>query len=354
MHTHLRDELELLERIGALDARRARGRESAGPRGELHPSIGISRRARALRCREMAARWKFLIALWTVYLVWGSTYVAIKISVRTLPAFLSAGLRFLLAGAVLALILTLSGRSLRVTRKELASSALLGLALLGLGVGVVTLAETRIDSSTAAMIVGIGAAAGDPVAHPGTRAGRARDTAERARRARRARTDRDPRHRRLLQCDRPRADGRRDSLVVARLVLRPPAAAAGGWLRRDDLGDVERGALPARARLRHRRARRRRSRRLQPRVRRSLAVSRPGRHADRLHRLRLAAPQRADLEGGHTSVREPARRDRARRRPARRADHADHRHRRGADRRLGLRRRAPAGAAARRPFTCER
>ena len=102
----------------------------------------------------MAARWKFLLALWTVYLVWGSTYVAIKISVRTLPAFLSAGLRFLLAGVLLALILTLRGRSLRVTRRELASSALLGLALLGLGVGVVTLAETRIDSSTAAMIVG--------------------------------------------------------------------------------------------------------------------------------------------------------------------------------------------------------
>src|SRR6188508_2514982 len=102
----------------------------------------------------MTARWKFLVALWTVYLVWGSTYVAIKISVRTLPALLSAGLRFLLAGLLLALILTLRGRSIRVTRKELASSALLGLSLLVLGVGIVTLAETRIDSSTAAMIVG--------------------------------------------------------------------------------------------------------------------------------------------------------------------------------------------------------
>jgi drug/metabolite transporter (DMT)-like permease len=102
----------------------------------------------------MAARWKLLTALWTVYLVWGSTYFAIKISVRTLPAFLSAGSRFLLAGGVLALILTLRGRSIRVTRKELASSALVGLSLLGLGVGIVTLAETRIDSSTAAMIAG--------------------------------------------------------------------------------------------------------------------------------------------------------------------------------------------------------
>jgi drug/metabolite transporter (DMT)-like permease len=102
----------------------------------------------------MAARWKLLTALWTVYLVWGSTYVAIKLSVRTLPAFLSAGSRFLLAGVLLALILSLRGRRIRVTRRELASSALLGLSLLGLGVGMVTLAETRIDSSIAAMIAG--------------------------------------------------------------------------------------------------------------------------------------------------------------------------------------------------------
>src|ERR671910_588330 len=100
------------------------------------------------------APWKFLTALWTVYLVWGSTYLAIKISVRTLPAFLSAGSRFLLAGALLALILVATGRSIRVTRRELSSSAVLGLSLLALGVGMVTLAETRIDSSIAAMIAG--------------------------------------------------------------------------------------------------------------------------------------------------------------------------------------------------------
>ena len=100
------------------------------------------------------APWKLLTALWTVYLVWGSTYVAIKVSVRTLPAFLSAGSRFLLAGGLLALILWLTGRSIRVTRRELTASALLGLSLLAFGVGMVTLAETRIDSSIAAMIAG--------------------------------------------------------------------------------------------------------------------------------------------------------------------------------------------------------
>jgi drug/metabolite transporter (DMT)-like permease len=100
------------------------------------------------------ARWKMLTALWTVYLVWGSTYFAIKISVRTLPPFLSAGARFLLAGALLALILAVLGRSIRVSRRELGGAAVVGTSLLALGVGVVTLAETRIDSSTAAMIAG--------------------------------------------------------------------------------------------------------------------------------------------------------------------------------------------------------
>lgn len=100
------------------------------------------------------APWKLLAALWTIYLVWGSTYVAIKLSVETLPAFLSAGLRFLLAGALLGLILVARGRSIRVTRRELGSAALLGLSLLTLGVGMVTFAETRIDSSIAAMIAG--------------------------------------------------------------------------------------------------------------------------------------------------------------------------------------------------------
>jgi drug/metabolite transporter (DMT)-like permease len=100
------------------------------------------------------ARWKLLVALWTVYLVWGSTYLAIKVSVETLPPFLSTGGRFLLAALVLAAILLATGRSIRVSPRELGSSALVGIALLGLGVGVVALAETRIDSSVAAMIAG--------------------------------------------------------------------------------------------------------------------------------------------------------------------------------------------------------
>ena len=102
----------------------------------------------------MARGWKVWTALWIVYLVWGSTYFAIKVSVRTLPPLLSAGLRFTLAGLLLAAILALRRTPLRVPWREAGAAVGIGVMLLACGVGVVTLAETRIDSSVAAMIAG--------------------------------------------------------------------------------------------------------------------------------------------------------------------------------------------------------
>jgi drug/metabolite transporter (DMT)-like permease len=93
-------------------------------------------------------------ALVVVYFVWGSTYVGIKVVVETLPPLLSAGSRFLVAAGLLAAVLALRGASLRITAREFAASAFAGFLLLTLGVGVVHVAETRIDSSIAAMIAG--------------------------------------------------------------------------------------------------------------------------------------------------------------------------------------------------------
>ena len=94
------------------------------------------------------------VALAVVYVVWGSTYFGIKIAVDTIPPLIAAGSRFLVAAVLLAAILALRGTSLRITRAELGASAIAGGLLLGLGVGVVHVAETRIDSSVAAMIAG--------------------------------------------------------------------------------------------------------------------------------------------------------------------------------------------------------
>jgi drug/metabolite transporter (DMT)-like permease len=94
------------------------------------------------------------IALITVWVVWGSTYFGIKVAVDTMPPLLAGGSRFLVAGSILALALALRGTSLRVTRRELVGATAAGLLLLTFGVGLVHVAETRIDSSVAAVIAG--------------------------------------------------------------------------------------------------------------------------------------------------------------------------------------------------------
>ena len=93
-------------------------------------------------------------ALLVVYVVWGSTYLGIKVVVDTMPPLIAAGSRFLAAGLLLAAILGVRGTSLRISARELGGSAIAGGLLLGLGVGLVHVAETRIDSSVAAMIAG--------------------------------------------------------------------------------------------------------------------------------------------------------------------------------------------------------
>ncbi|MEO5632535.1 EamA family transporter [Gaiella sp.] len=102
----------------------------------------------------MARGWRIWTALGLVYVVWGSTYLAIKVSVETMPPLLSAGLRFTVAGLLLGSILALRRTPLRVPWREARAALIIGVMLLASGVGAVTLAETRIDSSVAAMIAG--------------------------------------------------------------------------------------------------------------------------------------------------------------------------------------------------------
>src|SRR6476619_5277599 len=86
------------------------------------------------------------IGLAVVYVVWGSTYFGIKVAVETIPPLVAAGSRFLVAALLLAAILAWRGKSLRISRAELVASLIVGRLLLGLGVGLVHVAETRIDS----------------------------------------------------------------------------------------------------------------------------------------------------------------------------------------------------------------
>jgi drug/metabolite transporter (DMT)-like permease len=93
------------------------------------------------------------LALGIVYLVWGSTYLAIAIAVETLPPLLYAGLRFALAGVLLAGWLAFRGVDLRISRRELAGAAAVGILLLAVANGLVVLAERTVPSGVAALIV---------------------------------------------------------------------------------------------------------------------------------------------------------------------------------------------------------
>ncbi len=95
-------------------------------------------------------------ALATIYVVWGSTYLAIRVMVETMPPLLAAGLRFAIAGAAFHAVLAAVGgrRRIRPDRGELAGAALLGLLLPFGGNGLVTVAEQDVPSGLAALIIG--------------------------------------------------------------------------------------------------------------------------------------------------------------------------------------------------------
>jgi drug/metabolite transporter (DMT)-like permease len=94
-------------------------------------------------------------ALGVVYVVWGSTYLAIKYAIETMPPLLSAGVRFLVAGLVaLAAVRLLRGRAaLRASGPELVTAAVSGLLLLMGGNGLVVVGEQRVPSGLAALII---------------------------------------------------------------------------------------------------------------------------------------------------------------------------------------------------------
>ena len=95
-----------------------------------------------------------LITLW---IVWGSTYLGIAVLVQTLPALLANGIRFLIATVVLGIGLMLfkGPRVLAITRSQLRGVTIMGVTLLGVGIGTVSLAERYVPSGIAALLVSV-------------------------------------------------------------------------------------------------------------------------------------------------------------------------------------------------------
>lgn len=98
------------------------------------------------------ARTRLLTAFAAVYLIWGSTYLAIRFAIETIPPFLMAGFRFLLAGAVMYWLVRLRGASRPTVRQWLWAAVVGALLLLG-GNGGVVWAEQTVPSGQAALLV---------------------------------------------------------------------------------------------------------------------------------------------------------------------------------------------------------
>jgi drug/metabolite transporter (DMT)-like permease len=125
-----------------------RGRYYLARCATLHPSPSEMRSAVSSAqgtIARPASVWPVALCLGTVYLVWGTTYFAIKVGIQGVPTFFLVGTRFSVAGALLIAWQALRGRPMP-TAAEWRNAALLGLLFLVMGNGSVAVAEHRISS----------------------------------------------------------------------------------------------------------------------------------------------------------------------------------------------------------------
>jgi drug/metabolite transporter (DMT)-like permease len=96
-------------------------------------------------------------ALWAVYIIWGTTYLAIRVANETLPPLIAAGIRFVIAGAVLYAWSVRRGDvgGDRPTRSNWKAAAIVGIGLVAGGNGLVVLAEVTVPSSIMALIIAL-------------------------------------------------------------------------------------------------------------------------------------------------------------------------------------------------------
>ncbi|MBX9345948.1 drug/metabolite exporter YedA [Chromobacterium vaccinii] len=93
-----------------------------------------------------------LAAFLALYLVWGSTYLVIRIGVESWPPLLMAGIRFLLAGSLVLAYLAWK-RAPWPNARQLGGAALLGVLMPAIGNGLVTVAEREVSSGVAALVI---------------------------------------------------------------------------------------------------------------------------------------------------------------------------------------------------------
>ncbi len=97
---------------------------------------------------------KVIAAFAAIYTIWGSTYLAIKIPIETIPPFLMAGSRFLIAGGLLDIVVRLRGAE-KPTVAQWESAAVVGSLMFLAGNGALTWSEQKVPSGLAALLLSI-------------------------------------------------------------------------------------------------------------------------------------------------------------------------------------------------------
>ncbi|WP_299391038.1 EamA family transporter [uncultured Gelidibacter sp.] len=92
-----------------------------------------------------------ILAFFSIYVIWGSTYLLNKIAVTELPPFMLASMRFITAGVLIFIIAKLMGKPLAITKRQLINTAIAGFLFLTFGNGIVVWALKYVDSGFAAL-----------------------------------------------------------------------------------------------------------------------------------------------------------------------------------------------------------
>lgn len=94
-----------------------------------------------------------VLAFFSIYVIWGSTYLLNKIAVAELPPFMLASVRFLSAGILIFVIARILGISLKITKRQFLNSTIAGFLFLTFGNGMIVWALKYVDSGFAALEV---------------------------------------------------------------------------------------------------------------------------------------------------------------------------------------------------------
>ena len=100
-------------------------------------------------------RSRIIVAFTLLYILWGSTYLAMRVIVRDMPPYVAGTVRYLIAGPIMLVACALMGRKISLTRRDLRQLLVISILLLSIGNIGVLWSEEYVSSGLASLIVAL-------------------------------------------------------------------------------------------------------------------------------------------------------------------------------------------------------